>query len=58
MFAVRRVILEELLADPEWSSKLENAKTGDEAIMVIKDFCKRKGYKVKRVNQKNVERLR
>ena len=50
MFAVRRVILEELLADPEWSSKLENAKTRDEAIKVIKNFCERKGYKVKRVN--------
>jgi hypothetical protein len=50
MFAVRRVILEELLADPEWSSKLENAKTRDEAIKVIKNFCERKGYKIKHVN--------
>ena len=58
MFAVRRVILEELLADPEWSSKLENAKMGDEAIKVIKDFCKRKGYKIKHVNCEMVERLR
>jgi hypothetical protein len=49
MFAVRRVILEELLADPEWSSKLENAKTGDEAIKVLKNFCKRKRYKVEHV---------
>jgi hypothetical protein len=39
-----------LLADPKWSSKLEAAKTWDETIKVLKDFCKRKGYEVKHVN--------
>jgi hypothetical protein len=51
MFAMRRVILEELMADPKWGPKLEAAKTWDEVIKVVEAFCKAKGYKVERIKQ-------
>ncbi|MEM3798389.1 MAG: hypothetical protein QXY74_08180 [Candidatus Bathyarchaeia archaeon] len=49
MFNVSCVILEELLADTKWRSKLEAAKTWDEAVKVVEAFCKVKGYKVKQL---------
>jgi hypothetical protein len=42
-------ILEELLADPKWVPKLEAAKTWDEVIKVVEEFCKAKGYKVRHI---------
>ena len=57
MFVARLFILEKLFADPEWSSKLEAAKTEDEIIKVLKDFCRARGYKMKDIELKNGERL-
>jgi hypothetical protein len=47
MFAVKSKVLEELLHDPEWSRKLENAKTMREVESVLREFAVAKGYKVR-----------
>lgn len=46
MFALRREVLERLLADPEWSRRLEQAKTFKEAAEVIACYAEKVGLKV------------
>jgi len=46
MFAVRASILKELMADREWSSRLEGATTTRDVERVVTRFCRAKGYKV------------
>lgn len=43
---VRREVLDELKASPEWSKKFEEAKTLDERQQVLSDFCRAKGFEV------------
>jgi len=47
MFAVRREILKELLADPKWSRIFDRAKTMKDIEGVVTEYCMKKGYKVK-----------
>jgi len=49
MFAVRREILEALFRDLDWAAKMEEAKTGEKVEKVLVDFCRAKGYRVRRV---------
>jgi len=51
MIAFRREVLEALLASPKWRSKLERAKTDDEAAKIILAFAEEKGFVVERVNE-------
>lgn len=47
--AFRREVLEELVNDPEWTRKLDHARTHQECVQVIRDFAKAKGFKIKEV---------
>jgi len=49
MFAANAKVLFELVSDPVWSERLENAESMEEAEKVIADFCEEKGYRVARV---------
>jgi len=44
-FAVKREVVEALLRDKKWSRRLEEAKTTQEVLKVLVDFCKAKGFK-------------
>ena len=44
---VRREFLEKLLSDREYSRKLEQAKTDEEVLAVLREFAQRRGLKVK-----------
>ena len=46
MFAVKSKVLDELVSDPVWSERLENAETMKEVEKVMVAFCKERGYKV------------
>jgi len=41
-FAVKREVVER---DKKWSRRLEEAKTTQEVLKVLVDFCKAKGFK-------------
>jgi len=45
MFAVRREVLDALLADLEWNKRLKQAKTVAEVGRIFCDFCKARGSK-------------
>lgn len=49
MFGLNRKVLELLFADPEWSRRLEEAKTEEDAVRVLAEFARVKGLKVKYV---------
>ena len=49
MFAVKTSVLRALLSDPKWNAKLNDAKTMCEVEMVLREFAREKGYKVKEV---------
>lgn len=49
MFAVNKKVLDDLVSDPVWSERLENAETMKEVEKVIADFCEEKGYKVAKI---------
>ena len=53
-FAVRREVVEALLRDKEWSRRLEEAKTTQEVVKVLGEFCKIKGFKVKRAKPQTI----
>ena len=42
MLAMRREFLEQILTDPQWSERLEAAKTSKDLIEVIEAYCKEK----------------
>ena len=44
LLAVKKRVAKELLRDPYWRKKLDNARTTAEALQVIRDFGKAKGY--------------
>jgi hypothetical protein len=47
MFAVKTSVLKKLLADAEWSAKLERAQTTEEMQRVIERYCHQHKLKVK-----------
>lgn len=47
---VRKEILDELLKDKTWSSRLARAKTQEEITDVIEAFCKERGYTIREVD--------
>jgi len=49
VFAVKREILEEMLRDPEWSRRIEEAKSVAEIAEIVAEYCRKKGYRVRRV---------
>lgn len=49
MYVVRPEILDKLLADPEWSQRLERARTSKEAEEVVASFAAKMGYRVKKM---------
>lgn len=51
---VRREVLEQLRASPEWEAKLDNAKTVDEKQQVIVDFCKAHSWEVVTIEEPGV----
>jgi len=48
-FGVKCEVINNLLSDPRWSSRLERAETSEECQRVIMEFAKAKGYRVKTV---------
>ena len=46
MFAVKREVLGDLISDPIWAERLENAETMKEVEKVIIAFCKVRSYKI------------
>jgi len=51
--AIKSQVLKELLRDPQWTRKLENAKTMREVERGLREFALEKGWKVKEVRIKN-----
>ena len=49
MFAVKRALIEELLQNPEWVKRLEEAKSFREVERVLRRFARAKRLKVKEV---------
>ena len=49
MFAVKRVVLEELFKDAEWVKRLEDAKSFREVERVLRRFAEAKGLKVEEI---------
>ena len=50
VFAVKAELLRELLNDPRWCQKLENAETTREVEVVLVEFARERGLKVKEVS--------
>ena len=50
MFAVKREVLDALLADPEWEVRLTRAKNTEEIAQVVAAFCEATGRKVKEMD--------
>lgn len=48
MLAIRTSILKELFRDHKWAKLMEEAETWEEVAQVLDEFCKDRGYKVKR----------
>jgi len=46
MFAFKREVLENLLKDPEWTRKLDEAITSEQVKKVLLSFAEAKGLKV------------
>ena len=46
MFAVKSEVLKKLLANPEWSIRLEKAETMRDVERVLREFCEAKGFKI------------
>ena len=44
--AFKGAVLQKLLADPEWSRKLDQVTTDREYVKLIKDFAQAKGLKI------------
>lgn len=42
---VRREVMEELLKDPEYRRRLEEAETMEEVERVFEEFCRRRGFR-------------
>jgi len=49
MFAIRRELILLALADPEVSSRLEDAKSMQEFIAVLEDWCNKNKVSVKHI---------
>ena len=49
MFAVKRALIEELLQNPEWVKRLEEAKSFREVENVLRKFAELKKLKVKEI---------
>lgn len=49
MFAIRRELILLALADPEVCAKLEGAKSMQEFIAILEDWCNKKNLSVKHV---------
>jgi len=46
VFAVKSEVLKKLLANPEWSIRLEKAETMRDVERVLREFCEAKGFKI------------
>jgi len=46
LFAVKKEVVQSLLADEAWSRRLEDAETEADVVKVLVEFCKSKGFKV------------
>ena len=44
LVAVRKHVVKELIRDPYWREKLDNASSTAEAIQIIREFGKARGY--------------
>lgn len=44
LLAIKKRAAKELLGHPYWRKKLDNAKTTAEALQIIREFGKAKGY--------------
>ena len=49
MFAIRRELIVLALADPEVSSRLEGAKSIQEFITILEEWCSKKNIQVKHI---------
>lgn len=55
MFAVKREVLEKLLANSKWTRQLEKCRSTKEVEGVLERFCMENGFKVKMVKEvKNI----
>jgi len=52
MIALKRQVVEALMADSEWRVKLEKAETMREVERVLREFAEKKGYRVAEVKVK------
>jgi len=46
---IKRIVLEDILADPYWSKRFEAATNNIERVEVAKDYAKQKGLRFKEV---------
>lgn len=44
ILAVKKHVVKELIRDPYWRERLDNVRSTAEAIQIIRDFGKAKGY--------------
>jgi len=44
LMAVKKHVAKELLRDPYWREKLDNARTAAEAFQIIREFGRARGY--------------
>lgn len=44
MFAVKKEVLDDLMSDVEWRTRLEKAKTRGDVVKVLAEFCRARGY--------------
>ena len=47
IFAVKTEVLKKAFEDPETSRKLDKAVTFEEVAVILAEFCRRKGFRVK-----------
>jgi len=51
IFAVRKKFFEAMLSDPEWSRKLDEAKTLEHVQDLVEAYAQTHGYKVKALEE-------
>lgn len=51
IFAVRKKLFEAMLSDPEWSRKLDEAKTLERVQDLIEAYAQTHGYRVKALEE-------
>jgi len=49
LIAIRSTVLLDLISDPEYSKRLEEAKTKEKVVQLLRDYCKKNNVRYKDV---------